>query len=225
MSMQDAAASYAAERDGSQVATPTNAQLPEDGSQPLPSPLASPTLVNTRGRAGSRTPTISLSPVRTRTRAGTTATSLGPAELEHLVESALHNEDGASSEEEDDDDEFFEAIETGAIPLEEETTHETGGTVERRTEPAKRFIESHDLTPYKGYENLRHSLPISNDNRPSVSLWAILKGSIGKDLTKISFPVYFNEPTSMLQRMAEDIEFTECRKSQPRRSSSVEFEH
>jgi hypothetical protein len=74
-------------------------------------------------------------------------------------------------------------------------------------------MESHDTTPYKGYESLRKTLPISNDNRPSVSLWAILKGSIGKDLTKISFPVYFNEPTSMLQRMAEDIEFTECRKS------------
>lgn len=211
MSMQDAAAAYAAGRDGSQSATPTNAQLPEDGSQPLPSPLASPTLVNSRARAGSRTPTISLSPVRTRTRAGTTATSLGPVELEQIVDSALHNEDGASSSEDEDDDEFFEAIETGAIPLDEESTDESGGTVERRTEPAKRFMESHDLSPYKGYENLRKTLPISNDNRPSVSLWAILKGSIGKDLTKISFPVYFNEPTSMLQRMAEDIEFTECR--------------
>lgn len=42
------------------------------------------------------------------------------------------------------------------------------------------------------------------------SLWAILKGSIGKDLTKISFPVFFNEPTSMLQRMSEDMEFSDC---------------
>lgn len=210
MSMQDAAAAYVADRDGSQAPTPTNAQLPEDGSQPLPSPLASPNLVGNRGRAGSRTPTISLSPVRTRTRAGTTMTARGPVELEQIVDSALHNEDGASSSEEEDDDEFFEAIETGAIPLEEEARDESGKVVERRTEPAQRYIDSHDLTPYKGYENLRHSLPINNDNRPSVSLWAILKGSIGKDLTKISFPVYFNEPTSMLQRMAEDIEFTEC---------------
>jgi hypothetical protein len=38
----------------------------------------------------------------------------------------------------------------------------------------------------------------------------VLKHSIGKDLTKISFPVFFNEPTSMLQRMAEDMEFSEC---------------
>ncbi|GAA5910494.1 OSBP family protein [Sporobolomyces salmoneus] len=211
MSMQDVAAAHAADQRDSQTVTPTNAQLPEDGSQPLPSPLASPTLINNRKRAGSRTPTISLSPVRTRTRAGTTATSRGPMELEQIVDSALHNEDGASSSEDEDDDEFFEAIETGAIPLEDEVADESGGGAEeRRTEPAKRFMESHDVTPYKGYENLRTTLPITNDNRPSVSLWAILKGSIGKDLTKISFPVYFNEPTSMLQRMAEDIEFTEC---------------
>ncbi|KAF7966171.1 hypothetical protein HWV62_39744, partial [Athelia sp. TMB] len=53
-------------------------------------------------------------------------------------------------------------------------------------------------------------LPIGSDNRPSTSLWSVLKHSIGKDLTKISFPVFFNEPTSMLQRMAEDMEFSEC---------------
>lgn len=33
-------------------------------------------------------------------------------------------------------------------------------------------------------------------------MWGILKSSVGKDLTKISFPVSFNECTSMLQRMS-----------------------
>lgn len=42
------------------------------------------------------------------------------------------------------------------------------------------------------------------------SVWSILKSSIGKDLTKISFPVSFNECTSMLQRMAEDMEYDAC---------------
>ncbi|GAA6060031.1 hypothetical protein JCM10212_001028 [Sporobolomyces blumeae] len=212
LSMHDVAAAAASHGgQGSEVATPTNAQLPEDGSRPLPSPLRSPGVSSPRGRdGGGRTPTISLSPVRSRTRAGTTATALGAVELEQLVDSALHNEDGASSSDDDDDDEFFEAIETGLIPIDDGPKDESGHDVERRTEPAQRMLESHDVTPYKGYEHLRQSLPISNDDRPSVSLWAILKGSIGKDLTKISFPVYFNEPTSMLQRMAEDIEFTEC---------------
>ncbi|KAG6859233.1 hypothetical protein C0993_004247, partial [Termitomyces sp. T159_Od127] len=63
--------------------------------------------------------------------------------------------------------------------------------------------------PYAGYLNLRSHLNLAEE-RPSTSLWSVLKHSIGKDLTKISFPVFFNEPTSMLQRMAEDMEFTEC---------------
>jgi hypothetical protein len=70
-----------------------------------------------------------------------------------------------------------------------------------------------DIAPYKSYENLRTKLGLTNDERPPTSLWSVLKHSIGKDLTRISFPVFFNEPTSMLQRMAEDMEFSECCKS------------
>ncbi|PPQ82921.1 hypothetical protein CVT26_005088, partial [Gymnopilus dilepis] len=66
------------------------------------------------------------------------------------------------------------------------------------------------IPPFEGYTHLRSRLSITNDQRPSTSLWSVLKHSIGKDLTKISFPVFFNEPTSMLQRMAEDMEFVEC---------------
>lgn len=69
------------------------------------------------------------------------------------------------------------------------------------------------------YLHVRHKLPIDDDKRPSVScqsglnyhlmthtdqaVWSILKSSVGKDLTKISFPVSFNECTSMLQRMGQ----------------------
>eukprot|EP00916_Digyalum_oweni_P011060 GHVL01018388.1.p1 GENE.GHVL01018388.1~~GHVL01018388.1.p1 ORF type:complete len:403 (+),score=72.99 GHVL01018388.1:86-1210(+) len=40
------------------------------------------------------------------------------------------------------------------------------------------------------------------------SLWSVLKDMIGKDLSRISMPVYFNEPTSFLQRFAEDLQYT-----------------
>ena len=63
---------------------------------------------------------------------------------------------------------------------------------------------------YGGYKNLRKHLNL-NEERPPTSLWSVLKHSSGKDLTRISFPVFFKEPTSMLQRMAEDMEFSECR--------------
>jgi hypothetical protein len=107
----------------------------------------------------------------------------------------------------DEDDEFFEAIESGAVPVTVEEPIASPGAQEW---PEHFPMRDEVILPYEGYNNLRTRLPISVDDRPSVSLWGILKNSIGKDLTKISFPVSFNEPTSMLQRMAEDMEFSEC---------------
>ena len=106
----------------------------------------------------------------------------------------------------DADDEFFDAIETGNLPnlhVEKQLLSPT----ENDTPVDTRILDEPSVEAYK---HLRKKLPIGKDDRPSVSLWAILKNNIGKDLTKISFPVSFNEPTSMLQRMAEDMEFSEC---------------
>lgn len=40
-----------------------------------------------------------------------------------------------------------------------------------------------------------------------MSLWKVIKDSIGKDLTKITFPVEFNEPLSMVQKTSEIMEY------------------
>ncbi|KAG8956889.1 hypothetical protein FRC03_010734 [Tulasnella sp. 419] len=116
--------------------------------------------------------------------------------------------DAAKDEDSEDDDvdEFFDAIDQG-IPNLVVTAPLVSPTVVKTEEECDALI---DVKQYAGYAHPRERLPLANDNRPPVSLWAVLKGSIGKDLTKISFPVFFNEPTSMLQRMAEDMEFTEC---------------
>ncbi|THH00348.1 hypothetical protein EW026_g2181 [Hermanssonia centrifuga] len=103
----------------------------------------------------------------------------------------------------DDEDEFFDAIESNTLPNLVVADSLSG----RRSVGLPPVI---DTSQYKAYEHLRQELAISTDDRPPMSLWAVLKNSIGKDLTKISFPVFFNEPTSMLQRMAEDMEFSEC---------------
>jgi hypothetical protein len=87
---------------------------------------------------------------------------------------------------------------------------ETGKPAPAYEEPAPTSKLDLDAAPYEPYKHLRKKLPISDDQRPAISLWSILKSSIGKDLTKISFPVSFNECTSMLQRMAEDMEYSEC---------------
>lgn len=37
-----------------------------------------------------------------------------------------------------------------------------------------------------------------------------MKDNLGKDLTKITMPVYLNEPLSLLQKNAEIFEYKEC---------------
>lgn len=61
-----------------------------------------------------------------------------------------------------------------------------------------------------GYdEGVRKRLKLDEDDRPKISLWGVLKSMVGKDMTKMTLPVAFNEPTSLLQRVAEDLEYSE----------------
>jgi hypothetical protein len=55
----------------------------------------------------------------------------------------------------------------------------------------------------------REALPQQEETEKSVSLWALIKECIGKDLTRICLPVFFNEPLSALQKMAEEFEYAE----------------
>lgn len=44
-------------------------------------------------------------------------------------------------------------------------------------------------------------------SRNDFSIWSVLKNCIGKELSKITMPVIFNEPLSFLQRMCEYMEY------------------
>ena len=44
----------------------------------------------------------------------------------------------------------------------------------------------------------REMLPYLSDPKVKISIWTIIKDSIGKDLSKMSVPVYFNDPTNLL---------------------------
>ncbi|KAK8580276.1 hypothetical protein V6N12_070557 [Hibiscus sabdariffa] len=54
----------------------------------------------------------------------------------------------------------------------------------------------------------RKKLPNPVEKEKGVSLWSIIKDNIGKDLTKVCLPVYFNEPLSSLQKCFEDMEYS-----------------
>merc|ERR1712223_96854 len=55
----------------------------------------------------------------------------------------------------------------------------------------------------------RVKLPVPMSSTAGVNLWNLLCKNIGKDLSKISMPVTLNEPLSVLQRLCEELEYSE----------------
>jgi hypothetical protein len=54
----------------------------------------------------------------------------------------------------------------------------------------------------------RSELPWLKDPNAKFSLWSILKDCVGKDLSKVAVPVYINDPSSLLQKVAQSYEYT-----------------
>ncbi|XP_013209597.2 oxysterol-binding protein-related protein 7 [Microtus ochrogaster] len=54
----------------------------------------------------------------------------------------------------------------------------------------------------------RRCLPAASGPGTDVSLWNILRNNIGKDLSKVSMPVQLNEPLNTLQRLCEELEYS-----------------
>ena len=52
-------------------------------------------------------------------------------------------------------------------------------------------------------------MPKPKQAEKQYSLWSIIKECIGRDLSRVCLPVYFNEPLSALQKSAEDLEYSE----------------
>lgn len=63
-----------------------------------------------------------------------------------------------------------------------------------------------DLTSDTIKTTWRATLPACRD-KYNFSLFNFLRSTIGKDLTRITMPVFFNEPLSFLQRLTEDLEY------------------
>ncbi|KAH0941607.1 hypothetical protein HID58_001244 [Brassica napus] len=67
-----------------------------------------------------------------------------------------------------------------------------------------------NLPNNSGYADIkrRTKLPDPAEKEKAVSLWSMIKDNVGKDLTRVCLPVYFNEPISSLQKCFEDLEYS-----------------
>ncbi|TDZ34096.1 Oxysterol-binding protein-like protein 2 [Colletotrichum spinosum] len=131
-----------------------------------------------------------------------------------------------SDSESEDEDEFFDAVDAGEVEVSELPPADAATSATPQQEQDQQLVVSGalDITPsFHGYENgIRTKLKMDADDRPKISLWGILKSMIGKDMTKMTLPVSFNEPTSLLYRAGEDMEYADLLDLAAERTDSIE---
>ncbi|RSL73186.1 hypothetical protein CEP54_000466 [Fusarium duplospermum] len=124
-----------------------------------------------------------------------------------------------SESESEEEDEFFDAVDAGHVEVSELPVEETKPETQDIVVSGGLDISS----SFRGYENgIRKRLKMDADDRPKISLWGILKSMIGKDMTKMTLPVSFNEPTSLLYRAGEDMEYADLLDLAADRTDSIE---
>ncbi|XP_049834429.1 oxysterol-binding protein-related protein 3-like isoform X1 [Schistocerca gregaria] len=99
--------------------------------------------------------------------------------------------------------------EAGSITSEEGSVSSENSEVGTEYTPAQSVAPGGGSTSIKCMTGRRTKLPAVRPDTEGLSLWNLLCKNIGKDLSQVSMPVALNEPLSMLQRMCEELEYSE----------------
>ncbi|KAK4447481.1 Oxysterol-binding protein 2 [Podospora aff. communis PSN243] len=125
------------------------------------------------------------------------------------------------SDSDTDEEEFFDAVDAGEVEVSQMPPSELSASQEQQQLVISNAYDISDS--FKGYEGgIRKRLKLDADDRPKISLWGILKSMVGKDMTKMTLPVSFNEPTSLLYRCCEDMEYSDLLDLAADRTDSIE---
>lgn len=130
------------------------------------------------------------------------------------TESEADNEsrDGRAADTDEDDGNFFDTNEFLSSDALRNASNRLGnGHISEKDY----FLSSHmsgiskdiKMMDYP-YVKRRGGLPEPKEKEKPVGLWSIIKDNIGKDLSGVCLPVYFNEPLSSLQKCFEDLEYS-----------------
>nr|XP_023834322.1 oxysterol-binding protein 2 [Salvelinus alpinus] len=138
-------------------------------------------------------------------------------------------QEGDASDE-NEDTEFFDAMEDSpafiTVTASDHTQHRRSGSNQSIMSGGLPNNEWSHNENDSGSNNvqLRRVRRSRIPNKPnySLNLWSIMKNCIGKELSKIPMPVNFNEPLSMLQRLTEDLEYSDLLDRASRCESSLE---
>ncbi|XP_046698819.1 oxysterol-binding protein 1 isoform X3 [Silurus meridionalis] len=134
----------------------------------------------------------------------------------------------------DEENEFFDACEEFITVPADPKYHRSGSNVsgissEMGMDDGTTSLDEHSLTSNPESPQSQDLEPVRKrrsriPDKPnySLNLWSIMKNCIGKELSKIPMPVNFNEPISMLQRLSEDLEYSELLDRAGKCQSSLE---
>ncbi|XP_076150782.1 oxysterol-binding protein 1 isoform X4 [Alosa pseudoharengus] len=163
------------------------------------------------------------------------ATVLPPSQSNPDADGKGPSSGKGDASDEDDENEFFDAMEDPqefiTVPADPKY-HRSGSNVsgisselgmddqsidEQSLASNPESPQSQELEPVK-----KRRTRIPDKPNYSLNLWSIMKNCIGKELSKIPMPVNFNEPISMLQRLSEDLEYSELLDKAAKCQSSLE---
>ncbi|CAN1834362.1 Oxysterol-binding protein-related protein 2A [Linum perenne] len=91
----------------------------------------------------------------------------------------------------------------------DEEEHSFHDTKDYFTDGPLTEVAGHSGKPGYPLIERRTKLPTPVEKEKGVSLWSMIKDNVGKDLTRVCLPVYFNEPISSLQKCFEDLEYSD----------------
>ncbi|XP_053617812.1 uncharacterized protein LOC128679540 isoform X2 [Plodia interpunctella] len=128
---------------------------------------------------------------------------------------------------------IIQADEAGVIELDGDSSSEAGSL---SSEEGSASSENSDVPSVEqptlrlnqngisdsGAWSRRTRLPCPRPTPGGPSLWNLLYKNIGKDLSQVSMPVTINEPLNMLQRLCEELEYSELLDSAAECSNAIE---
>ncbi|KAL0694366.1 hypothetical protein Bca4012_061546 [Brassica carinata] len=121
--------------------------------------------------------------------------------------------DGADVESDEDDVAFFDTNDILSADALRSASYrsreaEGNGSIYDKDSFFSDRLQAPVRIPQYPYVRRRDNLPEPKEKEKPVGLWSIIKENIGKDLSGVCLPVYFNEPLSSLQKCFEDLEYS-----------------
>ncbi|GAA5879315.1 hypothetical protein JCM8547_000661 [Rhodosporidiobolus lusitaniae] len=144
----------------------------------------------------------------------------GRGRSETITESAYSAEEEDSEGEDTDGEEEF--VDGSATDEDDRATIGGGASPSTSVEGGSSSFSSSALVLEQGTDVRRRTQlpsPVAGDE---FSMLSMLRKNVGKDLSTISFPVTMNEPLSALQRIAEELEYSELLDRAAASSDTVE---